>query len=215
MYAVVSTGGKQYRVAKDDVIVVEKLKAQVGDTVNFDVLLVADGDDVTVGADAAAAVVTGEIVDHVRGEKLTVFKFKKRKGYKKTLGHRQELTKVRVVDVSAAGSKPKAAKTAVPKPKATKTEVVETEAPAVETAEAKPKRTRTTKPKAEAAPVKTTEAPAAEAAEAKPKRTRTTKPKTEAAPATTATETPEPAEASEAKPKRTRAKKAETDESAE
>ncbi len=115
MYAVVSTGGKQYRVAKDDVIVVEKLNAEVGDTVTFDVLLVADGDDVTVGADAAAAVVTGEIVDHVRGEKLTVFKFKKRKGYKKTLGHRQDLTKVRVADVSLSGSKPKAAKKAAPK----------------------------------------------------------------------------------------------------
>jgi len=185
MYAVVSTGGKQYRVAKDDVIVVEKLKAEVGDTVTFDVLLFADGDDVTVGADAAAAVVTGEVVDHVRGEKLTVFKFKKRKGYKKTLGHRQELTKVRVADVSLSGSKPKAAKKAAPKTEAEQTPVVELEASAVE-------------------------APAAE----KPKRTRTTKPKAENAPAKTAAEAPEAAESAE-KPKRTRAKKAETDESAE
>ncbi len=186
MYAVVTTGGKQYRVAKDDVIVVEKLKAQVGDTVTFDVLLVADGDDVTVGADAAAAVVTGEVVDHVRGEKLTVFKFKKRKGYKKTLGHRQELTKVRVADVSLSGSKPKVAKKAAPKPKAEKAEVVEAEAPVVEAAAAE-----------------------------KPKRTRTTKPKAETARAKAATEAPETAEAAAPKPKRTRAKKAETDKSAE
>jgi len=189
MYAVVTTGGKQYRVAKDDVIVVEKLKAQVGDTVTFDVLLVADGDDVTVGADAAAAVVTGEVVDHIRGEKLTVFKFKKRKGYKKTLGHRQELTKVRVADVSLSGSKPKVAKKAAPKPKAEKAEkaeVVEAEAPVVEAAAAE-----------------------------KPKRTRTTKPKAETARAKAATEAPETAEAAAPKPKRTRAKKAETDKSAE
>ncbi len=191
MYAVVSTGGKQYRVAKDDVITVEKLNAQVGDTVTFDVLLVADGDDVTVGADAASAVVTGEVVDHVRGEKLTVFKFKKRKGYKKTLGHRQELTKVRVAGVSLPGSKPKAAKKPA-KPKAeAAAEVVEVETAAVEApAEAKPKRTRTTKPKAEAAT-----ASAKGAAEAK--------------------DAGAVAEDAEAKPKRTRAKKVETDESAE
>ncbi len=152
MYAVVSTGGKQYRVAKDDVIVVEKLNAQVGDTVTFDVLLVADGDNVTVGADAASAVVTGEVVDHVRGEKLTVFKFKKRKGYKKTLGHRQELTKVRLTDVSLAESKPKAAKKAAPKPKAKAAEPVEVvdevvaaDAAVEAVAEEKPKRTRAKK----------------------------------------------------------------------
>jgi large subunit ribosomal protein L21 len=193
MYAVVSTGGKQYRVAKDDVITVEKLNAQVGDTVTFDVLLVADGDELTVGADAASAVVTGEIVDHVRGEKLTVFKFKKRKGYKKTLGHRQELTKVRVADVSLPGSKPKAAKkTAKPKAEAA-AEVVEVETPAVEApAEEKPKRTRTTKPK-----------PKAEAAAASTKD------------AATAKDAGAAAEDAEAKPKRTRAKKVETDESAE
>jgi large subunit ribosomal protein L21 len=194
MYAVVSTGGKQYRVAKDDVIVVEKLNAEVGDTVTFDVLLVADGDDVTVGADAAAAVVTGEIVDHVRGEKLTVFKFKKRKGYKKTLGHRQELTKVRVADVSLAGSKPKAAKKAAPKATskvaAAEAEVEATVAETAVAVEEKPKRTRTTKPKAEAAAASKKDASGTKEAEA---------------------ETVDAA----AKPKCTRTKKTETDESAE
>jgi large subunit ribosomal protein L21 len=188
MYAVVSTGGKQYRVAKDDVIVVEKLKAEVGDTVTFDVLLVAEGDDVTVGADAAAAVVTGEVVDHFQGEKLTVFKFKKRKGYKRTLGHRQDLTRVRVAEVSLAGEKPKAAPKKAAKPAAKPAAKATAEEATVEVvAEEKPKRTRTAKPKAEAAVVET---PAAE---------------------TAAAETP----AVEEKPKRTRAKKVETDESAE
>src|SRR5512139_727824 len=105
MYAVVSTGGKQYRVAKDDVIVVEKLNAQVGDTVSLDVLLVADGEEVAYGDGAAAASVTAEVVEHLRGDKVVVFKFKKRKGYKRTRGHRQELTKVRVAEVSSGQAK--------------------------------------------------------------------------------------------------------------
>ncbi len=187
MYAVVSTGGKQYRVAKDDVIVVEKLKAEVGDTVTFDVLLVADGDDVTVGTAAASAVVTGEVVDHLRGEKLTVFKFKKRKGYKRTLGHRQELTKVRVAEVALGEEKPKRTRAAKPKAEATveAPEAAKAEAAATETpVEEKPKPKRTAKPKAEA----TAETPAAAKADAaatetpaeeKPKRTRTAKPKAE------------------------------------
>jgi large subunit ribosomal protein L21 len=195
MYAVVSTGGKQYRVAKDDVITVEKLNAQVGDTVTLDVLLVADGDEVTFGADAAAAVVTAEVVDHVRGEKLTVFKFKKRKGYKRTLGHRQELTRVRVADVALPGSKAKPAKKAA-KP-----------APKAEAAKREPKAI---------ADVADVETPAvAVPAEEKPKRTRTTKPKAEAPPTEATAEAPKDADAAEAKPKRTRAKKTETDESAE
>src|SRR5512139_2054507 len=101
MYAVVSTGGKQLRVAKDDVVVVEKLDSAVGDTVKFDVLFVSDGDKVTVDpAEASAATVTAEVLEHFKGEKAVIFKFKKRKGYKRLKGHRQNQTRVRITDVS-------------------------------------------------------------------------------------------------------------------
>jgi len=106
MYAVVATGGKQLRVAKDDVVVVEKLDASVGDAVTFDVLMVADGDVLTVDpAEVASAKVSAQVVEHFKGEKAIIFKFKKRKGYKKLRGHRQELTRVRITDVSLAAPK--------------------------------------------------------------------------------------------------------------
>ncbi|NTU88659.1 MAG: 50S ribosomal protein L21 [Actinobacteria bacterium] len=109
MYAIVFTGGKQYKVAKDDVIEIEKLPAEVGDKVNLDVLFLADGDKIVVDAAALAkATVTAEIIDQFKGEKQLVFKFKKRKGYKKLRGHRQKLTRVRIIDISTAA--PKAAK---------------------------------------------------------------------------------------------------------
>ncbi len=114
MYAVVATGGKQHKVAAGDVVVVEKLDAQPGDTVNFDVVFLADEGEITVDPAAlASAKVTGEVVEHFKGEKAVVFKFKKRKGYKRTKGHRQELTRVRITDVVAS-----APKKAAPKKKA-------------------------------------------------------------------------------------------------
>jgi large subunit ribosomal protein L21 len=132
MYAVVSTGGKQLKVEKGTEAVVERLAAEVGETVTFDVLFVADGDDIVVDSDAlATATVTAEILEHFRGEKQVVFKFKKRKGYKRLKGHRQEQTRVRVTDVAVGSGKPapkKAAKAEAPAPKA------EAKAPVVEDA---------------------------------------------------------------------------------
>jgi len=111
MYAVVQTGGKQLRVAKDDVVVVEKLEGGVGDAVTFDVLMVADGDAVNVTPeDLASAKVTAEIVEHFKGEKAVIFKFKKRKGYKRLKGHRQNLTRVRITDVALSARKKTAKK---------------------------------------------------------------------------------------------------------
>lgn len=112
MYAVVSTGGKQVKVEKGAVAVVEKLDAEVGQSVTLDVLFVADGDSIVAGADAAAATVTVEVVEHFKGDKQVVFKFKKRKGYKRTKGHRQDLTRVLVTEISSAGGAKKAAKAA-------------------------------------------------------------------------------------------------------
>ncbi len=121
MYAVVRTGGKQLRVSKDDVVVVEKLDAGVGDAVTFDVLMVADGDAVNVAPEElASAKVTAEVVEHFKGEKALVFKFKKRKGYKSLKGHRQNLTRVRITDVALSAKKKTAKKAAQPEaPEAT------------------------------------------------------------------------------------------------
>ncbi|MDZ4180855.1 MAG: 50S ribosomal protein L21 [Coriobacteriia bacterium] len=111
MYAVVSTGGKQLKVEKGMEAVVEKLDAAVGETVSFTVLFVADDDSIVTAADAlASASVTAEVVEHFKGDKAVVFKFKKRKGYKRLKGHRQLQTRVVITDVSLSGGTKAAAK---------------------------------------------------------------------------------------------------------
>jgi large subunit ribosomal protein L21 len=103
MYAVIVTGGKQYRVEKGDVIDVER-QAEVGDdgAVQFDrVLMIGGGDDVQVGTPTVdGAVVKASLVNEVRGPKIRVFKMKKRKGYRRTRGHRQDLLRVRIDDIA-------------------------------------------------------------------------------------------------------------------
>ena len=100
MYAVVKTGGKQYKVAPGDVISIEKLKAEVGEEVELPVIFIADGDTIEADSEKAAATkVTAEVIDQYKDKKQLVFKFKKRKGYKKLQGHRQQLTKVRITAV--------------------------------------------------------------------------------------------------------------------
>ena len=101
MYAVIKTGGKQYRVAPGDTIRIEKVDGKVGEKVTFgSVLAVHDGEKkVLLGSDAAGATVSGKIVRHGRGEKLTVLKFKKGNQYKIQRGHRQDYTAVEVGDI--------------------------------------------------------------------------------------------------------------------
>ena len=104
MYAIIETGGKQYRVAPEDELKVEKLKSKgAGETVKFDrVLLVTEDDEVEVGRPyLESAVVKGEILEEGRDEKVTVFTYKKRKGQRRKLGHRQPYTKVRIEDISS------------------------------------------------------------------------------------------------------------------
>ena len=102
MYAIVATGGKQYKVAKGDVIDVEKLDAQPGDKVELSVLLVNDGATTIVDpAQLQDKKVTAEVVDQLKGEKVLVFKLKKRKRYHRANGHRQSLTKIKVVELPA------------------------------------------------------------------------------------------------------------------
>lgn len=104
MYAVIRTGGKQYRVARNEVIEVEKLDAEPGTTVAFDeVLLVGEGESATVGTPlVAGASVSATVLDQTRGEKVIVFKKRRRKNYRRRNGHRQYLTVVRVTDITLA-----------------------------------------------------------------------------------------------------------------
>jgi large subunit ribosomal protein L21 len=101
MYAVVQTGGKQYRVVVGDVIRVEKLEAAAGSSVNLDeVLMVADGDNVRVGTPKlAGAAVTATVKSHGRGDKIRIFKMRRRKHFRKTIGHRQHYTELEITAI--------------------------------------------------------------------------------------------------------------------
>lgn len=102
MYAIVKTGGKQYRVAEGDVIEVEKLDGEPGDPVSLPALLLVDGDRVvTDPARLATVAVAGELVGHERGPKIRIHKFRNKTGYHKRQGHRQPLTRVKVTGISA------------------------------------------------------------------------------------------------------------------
>lgn len=104
MYAVVATGGKQYKVAEGDVLRIEKIPGGVGDTVTFDeVLLLSDGEDVAIGQPKVEnAVVNARIVEQGKQKKVIVFKFKRRKGYRKKQGHRQMYTAVKIDRIEKA-----------------------------------------------------------------------------------------------------------------
>lgn len=132
MFAVIKTGGKQYKVAEGDTLVIEKLAAAAGDTVTFDtVLMLGEGAGVKVGAPTVAgATVTAEVAAEVRGPKIVTRKKRQRQTYRRTIGHRQDLMEVTITSINADGKAP--AKKAAPKKEA---------APKVEAA-----------PKAEAAP---------------------------------------------------------------
>jgi len=116
LYAVIKTGGKQYRVTSGLKLKVEKLSAEVGSAVTIDqVLMLADGDNVTIGAPLiAGATVQATVVSHGRGDKVMIFKFRRRKHYRKTQGHRQSYTEIQIGELGAsAAAKPaKAAKAA-------------------------------------------------------------------------------------------------------
>ena len=99
MYAVIETGGKQYKVALGDKLKVEKLAAEAGASVRPRVLLVANGGDVAAGAPAAETEVSAKVLSHGRGEKIRVFKMKRRKGYRRTIGHRQSYTEIQITAI--------------------------------------------------------------------------------------------------------------------
>tara|TARA_B100001057_G_scaffold82107_1_gene77626 strand:- start:305 stop:682 length:378 start_codon:yes stop_codon:yes gene_type:complete len=104
MYAVIRTGGKQYRVSKDDVIEIERLEGKIGDTVKFDevLLLGEDGKAPKIGAPTVSgASVVAKVVEQTRADKVTVIKFKRRKNYHRTKGHRQNQTILKITDIAA------------------------------------------------------------------------------------------------------------------
>jgi large subunit ribosomal protein L21 len=102
MYAVIKTGGKQYKVSEGDVLNIEKIEGTKGDVVVFDEVLMISGDeDIKVGTPRVeGAKVTGEIVAQTKGTKIKVFKMKRRKGYRRKTGHRQELTGLKIKEIS-------------------------------------------------------------------------------------------------------------------
>ena len=125
MYAVIKTGGKQYRVSPGDKLKVETIDAEVGASFDFDtVLMISDGDELTVGTPTiASAKVTAEVVAHGRGKKVEIIKFRRRKHHQKRTGHRQNFTQIEIQSINGKGavSKKKAApakKAAAPKKEA-------------------------------------------------------------------------------------------------
>jgi large subunit ribosomal protein L21 len=112
MYAIVKTGGKQYRVEQGSTLLVERLPEDAGATVALEPLMLRS-DDVVFDADGLKKVkVDAKIIEHIRGPKIRVFKFKPKRGYKKTQGHRQELTRIEVTDIKLLSRKPAAKKQA-------------------------------------------------------------------------------------------------------
>ena len=190
MYAVIRTGGKQYKVAPEDVLQIEKIEGAAGEAVQFpDVLMVGGDGEPKVGAPlVAGAAVSAEVVEQGRGPKIIIFKKRRRQNYRRKNGHRQDLTTVRILEIFMDGKAPVLAA------KESKAE------PAADAAGGeKPAKARAKKPAAEAAPEADVQANvAAPAPEAEVKKAKAAKPKAE-----------ETGEAKPAAPKKPRAKKAE------
>jgi large subunit ribosomal protein L21 len=103
MYAVIKTGGKQYKVAKNEVILVEKLEAEPGSSVSLDVLMIGDGANVTIGSPLVqGASVSAEVVEQHKADKVIIFKKHRRHNYRRRRGHRQKLTALKITDIKAA-----------------------------------------------------------------------------------------------------------------
>ena len=100
MYAIVENGGKQYKVAVDDVLLLEKMEAEVGAKVELKVLLVSDESGIKLASDAAGYKVTAEVLEQVKAKKIIVFKYKAKKNERKKQGHRQPYTKVKILEIA-------------------------------------------------------------------------------------------------------------------
>jgi large subunit ribosomal protein L21 len=161
MYAIVKTGGKQYRVERGQRLLVERLAAEAGSNITLEPILYRSDEAVFDKSGLESVQVTAKVVAHVRGEKLRVFKFKPKRGYKRRTGHRQDLTQIEVTDIAHGKAKAKAAKPAAAAPVADEPAA---KAPAAEAA-AKP----AAKPKAKPSAPKPQAGKGAAAKPAKPK----------------------------------------------
>lgn len=132
MFAVFKTGGKQYRVAAEDVLKVDKVKGEPGEVIEFGEVLVVGGDNVTLGAPTiAGATVAAEVLEQGRGGKIIAFKKRRRKNSRRKVGHRQEFTLLRVTEILTDGRKP--SKEAGPRPKRARVPASGAEAASAET----------------------------------------------------------------------------------
>ena len=146
MYAVIRAGGKQYRVAPGDVVKIEKLPAADDDTIEFNDVLAVSGQEGTIGP-GAGAVVSGQVMEGGKADKILVFHFKRKKQYKKIYGHRQPFTAVRITEIAFDGERFTAPDLPAPKPKKAKP-AAEGEAAPAKSAKGKSKSKSKTKPKA-------------------------------------------------------------------
>ncbi len=101
MYAIIATGGKQYKVSEGDVVFVEKLGVEAGETVTFDQVLAVSSDGLKVGEDVKNATVTASVIENGKAKKVIVYKYKPKTGYHKKNGHRQQYTKVKIEAINA------------------------------------------------------------------------------------------------------------------
>ena len=143
MFAVIKTGGKQYRVAAEDVIRIDRVTGQPGEIVEFGEVLVVGGDTPQLGTPKVeGATVAGEVLQHTRGDKVIAFKKRRRKNSRRKRGYRHEFSVLRITEILTGGAKP--SKTAAPRPK--REPKPKTEGEAAPAAEAKPVKARTRKP---------------------------------------------------------------------
>jgi len=141
MFAVIKTGGKQYRVAAEDVIRVDRVNGQPGEIVEFGEVLVVGGDTPQLGMPTVSgATVAGEVLQHTRGDKVIAFKKRRRKNSRRKRGYRHEFSVIRITEILTGGAKP--SKTAAPRPK----REPKAEAEAAPAAEAKTAKAKTKKP---------------------------------------------------------------------
>jgi large subunit ribosomal protein L21 len=133
MYAIVEIAGQQFKVAKDQKVFVHRLQGEEGSNVTFDNVLLVDNGSVTIGAPAIeGAAVTAKILNHLKGDKVIVFKKKRRKGYTVKNGHRQSLTEIQIESIATSGAKKATEKKATAKKAAPKKEAVKVEETKVE-----------------------------------------------------------------------------------
>ena len=168
MYAIVKTGGKQYRVERGQRLLVERLAAEAGSNITLEPILYRSDEAVFDKSGLESVQVTAKVVAHVRGEKLRVFKFKPKRGYKRRTGHRQDLTQIEVTDIAHGKAKAKAAKPAAAAPVADEPAA---KAPAADAA-AKPAakaKAKPSSPKPSSAKASSEESPASKPAKPKAK----------------------------------------------